>query len=115
MGCEEVQLSSDLIEKATKNPGNIMAQGIGVHSCDVTGILFIFSETCCLKNVEFKKGHHHVIERAIPILPAFPFPTVAFPVRDTTCKQDLVEQIVIPAPQRLNQEITNFIHFWGTE
>lgn len=62
MGCEEVRLSCDLIENEAKNPGSIMAQGIGVLSCDVTGILVVFSETYCLKNVEFKKGHHHVIE-----------------------------------------------------
>lgn len=42
MGCEEVWLSRDLIENEAKNPGSIMAQGIGVLSCDVTGILVNF-------------------------------------------------------------------------
>lgn len=56
MGCEEVRLSCDLIENEAKNPGSIMAQGIGVLSCDVTGILVnFFLKHVVLKMLNLRK------------------------------------------------------------
>lgn len=56
MGCEEVRLSCDLIENETKNPGSIMAQGIGVLSCDVTGTLVnFFLKHVVLKMLNLRK------------------------------------------------------------